>query len=349
MSGWGKLGKALAGVSDEDRAEIQAKTINALANRDANVARAQLGMAKARDSARLGDAFKNIGIANPEDMAVISRSGANLNTLGGGMSKIQEQAFRQAAVDAATKGDWASGNAQMLGVASGPVEIPKVAGGMLLSNRLVPGGGTATVTPVGEAQIGADNARGQAALIRANRAPASRAGGGSGGASGKLSERQKGALADIKERKKIAMGVLEATAGAANPVAAGERAKAEKMLQELGAAESAIYDQAEGLGSRLAPPPNEVNGVSVPEGFTPESFQHAVAINLDRRKNGLPDLSESQMQQFRKTGEVREAVAVPKARAQPPAGAIQMLRSNPKLAAQFEAKYGVPAATYLGN
>jgi hypothetical protein len=327
MSGWGKLGKALAGVSDEDRAEIQIKTMNALANRDANVARAQLGMAKARDSARLGDAFKNIGITNPEDMAVISRSGANLNTLTGGMSKLQEQAFRQAAVEAATKGDWASGNAQMLGVANGPVEIPKVSGGMLLSNRLVPGGGDVSVTPVGQSTIDKNAVAGQASMIRAMRPAASRSGGGSGGATGKLSERQKGALADIKERKKIAMGVLESTAGAANPVSVAERAKAEKMLQELGAAESAIYDQAEGLGIRIAPPEKEINGIKVPEGFKPETFQHAVAINQDRKKTGLPPLTGAQMDQLRTTGEIREPVAPREAGNAPP---VPGARKSPK-------------------
>lgn len=347
MSGWAKLGEALAGTSPARRADIEAKTMTALAARDAKIAAAKMAMGKARDQAALGDYFKEIGMENPDAYAGVARSGVNLNTLTRGQGNMQEQAFREAAVEAATKGDWAAGNANMLGVASGPVEIPKVTNGVMLSNRLIPGGGNMTVTPVGEAQIGADNARGQAALIRANRAPASRSGGGSGGGSAKLTDRQKGQLADIKERKKIVMGVIEATAGAANPASVAERTKAERALQELNAAESAIYDQQEGLGSRIAPAePSEVNGVAIPNGFTPEQFQHAIAINLDRRKSGLPDLTEAQMQQLRKTGEVRESV---KPRVQPPAGAIQMLRSNPKLAAQFEEKYGVPAATYLGN
>lgn len=327
MSGWAKLGEALAGTSDARRADIEAKTMNALATRDANIARAKMAMGKARDQAALGDYFRQIGMENPEANAGISRSGVNLNTLTRGQGNMQEQAFREAAVEAATKGDWASGNANMLGVASGPVEIPKVTGGVLLSNRLVPGGGDMSVTPVGQSTIDKNAVTGQAAMIRAMKPSASRSGGGSGGATGKLSERQKGALADIKERKKIAMGVLESTAGAANPVSVAERAKAEKMLQELGAAESAIYDQAEGLGSRIAPPEKEINGIKVPEGFTPETFQHAVAINQDRKKTGLPPLTGAQMEQLRSTGEIREPVAPREAGAAPP---VPGARKSPK-------------------
>jgi hypothetical protein len=33
----------------------------------------------------------------------------------------------------------------------------------------------------------------------------------------------------------------------------------------------------------------------------------------------------------------------------PPAGAIEALRSNPALAKEFEAKYGVPATDYLSQ
>lgn len=261
MSGWAKLGEALAGTSPARRADIEAKTMNALATRDANVARAKMAMMKARDQAGLGTAFANIGMDNPEDMAVVGRSGVNYSGLTSGMGNMQKQAYREAAVEAATKGDWAAGNANMLGVANGPVEIPKVTGGMLLGNRLVPGGGDVSVTPVGQAQIGADNARGQAALIRANREPASRAGGGGG--SGKLSAvqtlRMKSELADIKARKNVALGVLEANAGAVNPAAQANVAKAEASLKALQLEEASLFDRYEGggavpsLGERLTP------------------------------------------------------------------------------------------------
>lgn len=268
MSGWAKLGEALAGTSDARRADIEAKTINALAGRDAAVARAQLGMSKARSDAGLGQSFRNLGIENPDDHANIARSGVNYNGLTAGMANRAKAAYRQAAVEAARAGNWAGANAELTGVANGPIALPSVQGGMLLGNRLVPGGGNVSVTPVGQAQIGADNARGQAALIRANRPPASRGSGGGSSGAPKLTERQKGQLADIKAQKKIAMGVLEATAGAANPASVASRTQAEQALAELNRLESGIYDQQEGIGERLAPPEPSTTEQPMLEGDT---------------------------------------------------------------------------------
>jgi hypothetical protein len=272
MSGWGKLGQALAGVSDADRADIEAKTINALANRDANVARARLAMSKARADSRLGDRFAEIGIDNAEAMADLERAGVNYNTLTGGMKNRQEMGFRDAGVARAVAGDWGGANAQMLGVASGPVEIPKVSGGMLLGNRLLPGGGDVSVTPVGAAQINADNARAQASLINANR-PRASGGEGRGAAAPKLTEidklRLKSALAPITARKEM---ILER-------MSQGGRASvgAEEELKELEAAEQAVFDRFDGggaaLGERLVPMEPD-DGVPVVEpGFaTPETW-----------------------------------------------------------------------------
>ena len=47
-NGGAKLGEALAGTSGARRADIEAKTINALANRDQNVADARMKMERAR-------------------------------------------------------------------------------------------------------------------------------------------------------------------------------------------------------------------------------------------------------------------------------------------------------------
>lgn len=254
MSGWSKLGQALGGVSDADRADIQAKTMNALANRDANVARAQIAMSKARADGRLGARFGELGLENGEALADLERAGVNYNTLTNGIGNVQEQGFRRAAVDAATAGNWGAGNAQMLGVASGPVEIPKIDGGMLLSNRLVPGGGDVSVTPVGAAQIGADNARGQAALINANR-PRASGGGGRSASAPKLSEidklRLKSALAPIAVKKQALLDRISQGGRASE----GAEAELEVVLQ----AEQAVFNQFDGggpvtLGDSIAPP-----------------------------------------------------------------------------------------------
>ena len=253
MSGWSKLGSALAGVSDADRADIQAKTMNALAQRDANVARARQEMMKARAQSGLGARFGELGMEHPEALADVAISGVNYNTLTGGLGKQQEQDFRRAAVEAAVRGDYGGSNAQLLGVANGPVALPSVQGGMLLSNRLVPGGGTAVVTPVGQAQIGADNARGQAAMIRAERGPASRAsGGGRAPAAVKISEVDKYKLKSIQEKMKDATYALEAGRGA-------DKVAAQDALDALMTQEAAIlgkYDDSAPLSGRLAPEPS---------------------------------------------------------------------------------------------
>jgi len=247
-NGWAKLGEALAGVSPAKQAEIEAKTINALATRDANIARTKQAIMKTRELEGLGNSFRDFGIVNPEAAANISRAGINPRNITGAQGDLQAQGFRQAAVDAATAGDFGAGNAQLMGVARGPVEIPKVVGGVMLGNRLVEGGGGMTVTPVGAAQIGADNARGQAALIRANKPAASRSGGGSTAAP-KLSDidklRLKSATAAIDVRREALLG----------RIATGDT-KATSELDALLAEEEAIFAKFEGgggLGASLAP------------------------------------------------------------------------------------------------
>lgn len=306
-NGWAKLGEALAGVSPAKQAEIEAKTINALATRDANIARTKQAIMKTRELEGLGNSFRDFGIVNPEAAANISRAGINPRNITGAQGDLQAQGFRQAAVDAPT---WDEANVQLRGVARGPVEIPKVVGGVMLGNRLVEGGGGMTVTPVGAAQIGADNARGQAALIRANKPAASRSGGGSTAAP-KLSDidklRLKSATAAIDVRREALL----------DRIAAGD-SKATAKLDALQAEEEAIFAKFEGggLGS-LAPPPTE---------------------------RGLGDLGGETWYQGpdgkqRKVGAVEPVVRPPV----PPAAAALLLK-DPSLKAQFAAKYGQVAA-----
>lgn len=202
-NGWAKLGEALAGVSPAQRAKIEQDTYNALATRDVNTSRAKQAIMKTRELEGLGEHYRALGIDNPDAAAGVSRSGVNLGNLTRGLGDIQEQGFRQAAVNSAAGGNYGGANAQLMGVANGPVALPQVVGGIKLGNRFVEGGGEMVVTPVGAAQIGADNARGRAAIIRAERPPASRATGGKSGAAPKLSAidnlRMKDALAAIDE------------------------------------------------------------------------------------------------------------------------------------------------------
>lgn len=245
-NGWERLGDALAGTSGARRADIEAKTVNALAQRDTNVARARAALAKSEALASLGTYFADLD--DPENLAGIARSGVNINTLYSGVGQQQKNRFRQGAVDAATAGDFGGANAQLFGVASGPVEIPKVAGNMLLSNRLIPGGGDVTVTPIGQSQIRANDARAQASIINANKPRAS--GGGRSGAAPKLSEIEKMRLqAELKALEPQLQAALDEVArnqGATAGPGVRKLADAQARVAELQAAQQAIFDKYEG-------------------------------------------------------------------------------------------------------
>ncbi len=253
-NGWERLGDALAGTSGARRADIEAKTINALANRDQNVADARMKMERARHATQdsIGSYFLDLASDDPQKVARakagIALSGINYNTLEGGLARRQEQGFRQGAVDAAESGDWALANARLSGVASGPVEIPKVSGNMLLSNRLIPGGGDVTVTPIGQSQIRANDARAKASIINANK-PRSSGGGGRSGAP-KLGEIEKMRMtSELKALDPLIQSALDEVArnqGATAGPGVRKLADAEARLADLQKRQQAIFDKYEG-------------------------------------------------------------------------------------------------------
>ena len=254
-NGWARLGEALAGVTPAARADIEAKTMNQLAQRDSNVSRARMDLEKARlfNQESLGQNFRDVGSDDPEiasrAQAGIAITGVNYNGLQSGLGERQKQGFRQAARDAAAGGDFGGANAELIGIASGPVEIPKVTGGMLLSNRLIPGGGDVSVTPVGASQVRANDARAQASIINANKP---RASGGSRTGSGapKLSEIDKLRLnAELKALEpQMAAALDEVARNQGATVGPGVRklADAQARVAELQAAQQAIFDKYEG-------------------------------------------------------------------------------------------------------
>lgn len=308
-NGWQRLGEAFAGVNPARRADIEAKTMNQLATRDANVARARDAMAKSEALASLGSYFADLGIENPEAAAGVGRSGVNLNTITGGMGNLQEQQFRQAARDAAVGGNMGAANAELFGIASGPIEIPKVTGGVLLSNRLIPGGGDVSVTPVGQSTIDKNRVTGEAAMVRANRPAASR-GGGSASAP-KLSEidkmRMNAELKAIEPQMQVVLDEVAKNRGATVGPGVRKLADAQAAMAELQAQQQAIFDKySNAAGSPGAAPPariSEMFGVPVPAGMTPDQFGQAVAFNQGLRAEGQPDMTRDEMAQFLSTGE----------------------------------------------
>ena len=252
-NGWNKLGEALAGIHPARREEIRQQTLQGLARTDSSLAKARMDLEKAKHFSQdsLGGYFLDIDSEDPEAVARakagIALSGINYNTLEGGAAKLQEQRFRQAARDAAVEGDHGRANNELWGVASGPVEIPKVSGGMLLSNRFIPDGGDVSVTPIGQSMIDRNAAQGQAAMVRANRPAAS--GGGRAGApklSAVDSARMKAELRIIDAQIDPVLNDISTYAGATAGPGARKLADAEARLAELQRQQQAIFDKYEG-------------------------------------------------------------------------------------------------------
>lgn len=253
-NGWARLGEALAGITPAKRADIEAKTVGALAQRDSSVAKARMDMEKAKHFSQdsLGQYFIDIGSDDPvavaRAQAGVALSGVNYNGLQSGLADRQKMGFRQGAVDAAEAGDWGLANARLAGVAPGPFDVPKVSGGMLMSNRLIPGGGDVTVTPIGQSQIRANDARAQASIINANKPRA--AGGGRSGAAPKLSEIEKMRLqAELKALEPQLQAALDEVArnqGATVGPGVRKLADAQARVAEIQAAQQAIFDKYEG-------------------------------------------------------------------------------------------------------
>ena len=344
-NGWARLGEALAGVTPAKRADIEARTMGQLAQRDRSVAQARDAMAKSEALASLGSYFADLD--DPENLAGIARSGVNINTLYGGVGKRQEQGFRQAAVDAALGGDFGASNANLMGVARGPVEIPKVSGNMLLSNRLIPGGGDVTVTPIGQSVIDRNAAQGQAAMVRANRPAAS--GGGRAGApklSAVDSARMKAELRIIDAQIDPVLNDISTYAGATAGPGARKLADAEARLAELQRQQQAIFDKYEGGMAVKAPAPrlSEMYGVEIPAGSNADEMSALIAMNQEFDRTGQPRLTGDEVRAYRETGAVRRpAAADPVTVAE---GAI-----NPRLFDQFQQSLtgGAPAPAARGG
>ena len=352
-NGWNKLGEALAGIHPARREEIRQQTLQGLARTDSSLANARMDLEKAKHFSQdsLGGYFLDIDSEDPEAVARakagIALSGINYNTLEGGAAKLQEQRFRQAARDAAVEGDHGRANNELWGVASGPVEIPKVSGNMLLSNRLIPGGGDVSVTPIGQSVIDRNAAQGQAAMVRANRPAAS--GGGRAGApklSAVDSARMKAELRIIDAQIDPVLNDISTYAGATAGPGARKLADAEARLAELQRQQQAIFDKYEGGMAVKAPAPrlSEMYGVEIPAGSNADEMSALIAMNQEFDRTGQPRLTGDEVRAYRETGAVRRpAAADPVTVAE---GAI-----NPRLFDQFQQSLtgGAPAPAARGG
>ena len=352
-NGWNKLGEALAGIHPARREEIRQQTLQGLARTDSSLAKARMDLEKAKHFSQdsLGGYFLDIDSEDPEAVARakagIALSGINYNTLEGGAAKLQEQRFRQAARNAAVEGDHGRANNELWGVAPGPIEIPKVSGGMLLSNPFIPGGGDVSVTPIGQSVIDRNAAQGQAAMVRANRPAAS--GGGRAGApklSAVDSARMKAELRIIDAQIDPVLNDISTYAGATAGPGARKLADAEARLAELQRQQQAIFDKYEGGMAVKAPAPrlSEMYGVEIPAGSNADEMSALIAMNQEFDRTGQPRLTGDEVRAYRETGAVRRpAAADPVTVAE---GAI-----NPRLFDQFQQSLtgGAPAPAARGG
>ena len=263
-NGWAKLGEALAGTSPAQRADIEAKTIQALAGRDRAMAGARMDIEKARALDGLGSYLTQMGIENGEAVAGTQRAGVNLNTLYGGLSEQQKMGFRQAARDAAVAGDMQRAVSEQFGLSTGPEELTKVQGNMSFNPYRE--NAAMSVTPVGQSQRGANSARAQASLITANRPRAS--GGGSGAP--KMGEipkmRMQAELAPINAQIAQASEVVARNEPGMRGATPSVYVQASERLRKLQEAQDAVFKKYEGASSGGVAdailPPADFSGVT---------------------------------------------------------------------------------------
>lgn len=171
-NGWGLLGQALTGGNNEQayqRGQLNGAKLTSL------LAEASIKRDEAMQREQLESRLAAAG-SSPEQAGLLAtalRGGFDPTKITGYTGDVQEQGFRQSAVDRATAGDWGSANAALLGVANGPVDLAAVQGQNLINNRLLPGGGGINTTEQGRSGMAADAARAAASYAAANSSNAS--------------------------------------------------------------------------------------------------------------------------------------------------------------------------------
>jgi hypothetical protein len=182
--GWDSVGQALAGIGGAGREDAYNRGLAKAAQLDQLVQTARFSREKAMEAedARKGrggfaPAAVAAGISAPQAdlLASAFAAGYDPTKLSGYLGDTLERGFREGAVGRALAGDFGGGNAYLMGVANGPVELASVQGQNLINNRLLEGGGGISTTEQGRAGIAADAARAAASYASANSSNASAA------------------------------------------------------------------------------------------------------------------------------------------------------------------------------
>lgn len=171
LQGWGALGDMLAGnvgtpgvydtalkgAAATDKAMMDARRARSMAIIDG---------VRADNFVQIPTMGGELGISDAQ-ARLMAAGGGNAQQLAGALGGLQGQGFRQAAVDAAVLGDPGAANAQLFGVANGPVDLTKITDGMAFNPIAAPADAGMAVTPLGEATIRQRDASAAASGARA--------------------------------------------------------------------------------------------------------------------------------------------------------------------------------------
>lgn len=148
---------ALRGQYDTERALQQARRERSLAMIDG---------VRAEQYQGIPTMGADLGISDAE-ARLLAAGGGNAQQMLGGLGAARQQGFRQAAAESAALGDVQGANAQLFGVANGPVQVTGISDGVAYNRLAAPGEADLTVTPLGEATIRQRDASANASHARA--------------------------------------------------------------------------------------------------------------------------------------------------------------------------------------
>lgn len=163
-----QLGELLFGGRNPDQSAyykqlaLAGGASNAMANARKNRALALITEGKLQAIPQLGHAATDLGFT-PDQAAgyqtLGQAGGGNASQLTTALGDILEMDQRRAAQHAALSGDLNAANANLMGVAKGPVTLTRIAGGEAYNPIAAPGTAPTVTTPLGEADIGLRHAQ----------------------------------------------------------------------------------------------------------------------------------------------------------------------------------------------
>lgn len=198
-SGWQRLGEMLGGGSRRASEDAYTKRLGEMLLLGGRDQQLQQAMMETNARRGIGERLAASGMS-PEQAALgeyilQGGMGSDYSSLTQGLGRMQEQGFRQSAVDAP---DLQTANRYLMGVANSPQDLTKISGGMAYNPLETPGASPMVTTAVGDSVIGANRALAGQRNAAANLSNVKAAAGGfapsSGGGGGKRTDPSEASL-----------------------------------------------------------------------------------------------------------------------------------------------------------